>query len=53
MKNFELVIAGGRLTAAPAIKSYRRSGGGGQIALLSKRTICHSTARRFRSATSV
>ena len=36
MKNFELVIAGGGLTAARAIKSYRESGGGGQIALLSK-----------------
>jgi 3-phenylpropionate/trans-cinnamate dioxygenase ferredoxin reductase subunit len=35
MKNFELVIAGGGLTAARAIKSYRESGGG-QIALLSK-----------------
>jgi NADPH-dependent 2,4-dienoyl-CoA reductase/sulfur reductase-like enzyme len=36
MKNFELVIAGGGLTAARAIKSYREYGGGGQIALLSK-----------------
>jgi NADPH-dependent 2,4-dienoyl-CoA reductase/sulfur reductase-like enzyme len=36
MKNFELVIAGGGLTAARAIKSYRESGGGGRIALLSK-----------------
>src|SRR3954470_2979006 len=36
MKNFELVIAGGGLTAARAIKSYRESGGSGQIALLSK-----------------
>jgi 3-phenylpropionate/trans-cinnamate dioxygenase ferredoxin reductase subunit len=36
MKDFELVIAGGGLTAARAIKSYRESGGGGQIALLSK-----------------
>src|ERR1043166_631147 len=36
MKNFELVLAGGGLTAARAIKSYRKSGGGGQIALLSK-----------------
>jgi 3-phenylpropionate/trans-cinnamate dioxygenase ferredoxin reductase component len=35
MKNSELVIAGGVLTAARAIKSYRESGGG-QIALLSK-----------------
>jgi 3-phenylpropionate/trans-cinnamate dioxygenase ferredoxin reductase subunit len=36
MKEFELVIAGGGLAAARAIKSYRESGGGGQIALLSK-----------------
>jgi 3-phenylpropionate/trans-cinnamate dioxygenase ferredoxin reductase subunit len=36
MKKFELVIAGGGLTAARAIKSYRESGGDGQIALLSK-----------------
>ncbi len=35
MKNFELVIAGGGLAAARAIKSYRESGGRGQIALLS------------------
>jgi NADPH-dependent 2,4-dienoyl-CoA reductase/sulfur reductase-like enzyme len=36
MKKFELVIAGGGLTAARAIKSYRESGGSGRIALLSK-----------------
>jgi NADPH-dependent 2,4-dienoyl-CoA reductase/sulfur reductase-like enzyme len=36
MKNFELLIAGGGLTAARAVKSYRESGGGGQIVLLSK-----------------
>jgi NTE family protein len=36
MKKFELVIAGGGLTAARAIKSYREYGGSGQIALLSK-----------------
>jgi 3-phenylpropionate/trans-cinnamate dioxygenase ferredoxin reductase subunit len=36
MKQFELVIAGGGLTAARAIKSYRDSGGGGRVALLSK-----------------
>jgi NADPH-dependent 2,4-dienoyl-CoA reductase/sulfur reductase-like enzyme len=36
MKKFELVIAGGGLTAARAIKSYRDSGGSGRIALLSK-----------------
>jgi NAD(P)H-nitrite reductase large subunit len=35
MKKFELVIAGGGLTPARAIKSYRASGGSGQIALLS------------------
>jgi NADPH-dependent 2,4-dienoyl-CoA reductase/sulfur reductase-like enzyme len=35
MTRFELVIAGGGLTAARAIKSYREAGGGGQIALLS------------------
>ena len=29
MKKFELVIVGGGLTAARAIKSYRESGGGG------------------------
>ena len=36
MTRFELVIAGGGLTAARAIKSYREAGGGGRIALLSK-----------------
>jgi NADPH-dependent 2,4-dienoyl-CoA reductase/sulfur reductase-like enzyme len=36
MKKFELVIVGGGLAAARAIKSYRESGGPGQIALLSK-----------------
>jgi 3-phenylpropionate/trans-cinnamate dioxygenase ferredoxin reductase component len=36
MTGFELVIAGGGLTAARAIKSYREAGGGGQIALVSK-----------------
>ena len=36
MKKFELVIAGGGLTAARAIKSYRDSGGAGPIALVSK-----------------
>jgi 3-phenylpropionate/trans-cinnamate dioxygenase ferredoxin reductase subunit len=35
MKKFELVIAGGGLTAARAIKSYRESGGHGLIALVS------------------
>jgi NADPH-dependent 2,4-dienoyl-CoA reductase/sulfur reductase-like enzyme len=36
MTRFELVIAGGGLTAARAIKSYRDAGGAGSIALLSK-----------------
>jgi NTE family protein len=36
MKHFELVIAGGGLAAARAIKAYRESGGRGLIALLSK-----------------
>jgi transaldolase len=36
MQKFELVIAGGGLAAARAIKCYRESGGRGQIALLSK-----------------
>lgn len=35
MKRFELVIAGGGLTAARAIKSYRAASGGGRIALVS------------------
>jgi len=39
MHKFELVIAGGGIAAARAIKSHRESGGRGQIALLSKRAI--------------
>jgi 3-phenylpropionate/trans-cinnamate dioxygenase ferredoxin reductase component len=39
MHGFKVVIAGGGLTAARAIKSYREAGGAGQIALLSKETI--------------
>jgi NADPH-dependent 2,4-dienoyl-CoA reductase/sulfur reductase-like enzyme len=39
MTRFELVIAGGGLTAARAIKSYRETGGGGRIALLSKESV--------------
>ena len=31
MKRFELAIAGGGLTAARAIKSYREAGGGGEV----------------------
>jgi NADPH-dependent 2,4-dienoyl-CoA reductase/sulfur reductase-like enzyme len=34
VKKFELVIVGGGLTAARAVKSYRDSGGSGQVALL-------------------
>jgi NADPH-dependent 2,4-dienoyl-CoA reductase/sulfur reductase-like enzyme len=36
MQKFELVIVGGGLTAARAIKSYREHGGLGRIALLTK-----------------
>jgi 3-phenylpropionate/trans-cinnamate dioxygenase ferredoxin reductase component len=36
MKRFELVIAGGGLAAARAIRSYRETGGMGRIALLSE-----------------
>lgn len=36
MDRFELVIVGGGLTAARAIKSYREAGGEGRIALLTK-----------------
>jgi NADPH-dependent 2,4-dienoyl-CoA reductase/sulfur reductase-like enzyme len=36
MQKFQLVIAGGGLTAARAIKSYREHGGLGKIALLTK-----------------
>ena len=39
MNRFELVIAGGGLTAARAIKSYREAGGGGRIALVSKESV--------------
>ena len=39
MTRFELVIAGGGLTAARAIKSYRDAGGGGRIALLARRAL--------------
>jgi NADPH-dependent 2,4-dienoyl-CoA reductase/sulfur reductase-like enzyme len=39
MTRFELVIAGGGLTAARAIKSYREAGGGGRIVLLSKESV--------------
>jgi NADPH-dependent 2,4-dienoyl-CoA reductase/sulfur reductase-like enzyme len=39
MKRFELVIAGGGLTAARAIGSYREAGGAGEIALLSKESV--------------
>jgi len=36
MRKFDLVIAGGGLTAARAIRSYREAGGGGQVALVSQ-----------------
>ena len=36
MNTFELVIAGGGLTAARAVKSYREAGGGGRVALVSE-----------------
>jgi NADPH-dependent 2,4-dienoyl-CoA reductase/sulfur reductase-like enzyme len=39
MRKFELVIAGGGLTAARAIKSYREAGGAGRIALVSKEDV--------------
>jgi NTE family protein len=38
MRKFELVIAGGGLTAARAIKSYREADGRGRIALVSEET---------------
>src|SRR5687768_10438454 len=38
MNKFELVIAGGGLTAARAVKSYREAGGGGRVALVSEET---------------
>lgn len=39
MTRFELVIAGGGLTVARAIKSYREAGGRGRIVLLSKESV--------------
>jgi NADPH-dependent 2,4-dienoyl-CoA reductase/sulfur reductase-like enzyme len=36
MQKFELIIVGGGLTAARAIREYRDAGGGGRIALLSR-----------------
>ena len=36
MNKFELVIAGGGLTAARAVESYREAGGGGRVALVSE-----------------
>jgi NADPH-dependent 2,4-dienoyl-CoA reductase/sulfur reductase-like enzyme len=38
VKNFELVIVGGGLASARAIKSYREEGGDGSIALISRDT---------------
>lgn len=39
MEKFELVIAGGGLTAARAIKSYREAGGLGRVALVSAESV--------------
>jgi NADPH-dependent 2,4-dienoyl-CoA reductase/sulfur reductase-like enzyme len=39
MKRFELAIAGGGLTAARAIRSYREAGGDGDIALFSEEEV--------------
>jgi NADPH-dependent 2,4-dienoyl-CoA reductase/sulfur reductase-like enzyme len=39
MNQFELVIVGGGLASARAIKAYREAGGGGRVALLSKDTV--------------
>jgi 3-phenylpropionate/trans-cinnamate dioxygenase ferredoxin reductase component len=36
MRHFELVITGGGLASARAIKAYREAGGAGSVALLSK-----------------
>lgn len=38
MKRFKLAIAGGGLTTARAIKSYRETGDGDQLALFSEET---------------
>jgi 3-phenylpropionate/trans-cinnamate dioxygenase ferredoxin reductase subunit len=39
MRKYDLVIAGGGLTAARAIKSYREAGGDGRIALLAHESV--------------
>jgi NADPH-dependent 2,4-dienoyl-CoA reductase/sulfur reductase-like enzyme len=39
MKEFELVIVGGGLTAARAVKSYREAAGAGAVALLTAETV--------------
>jgi NADPH-dependent 2,4-dienoyl-CoA reductase/sulfur reductase-like enzyme len=39
MRKFDVVIAGGGLMAARAIKSYREAGGGGRVALVSQETV--------------
>jgi NTE family protein len=39
MRKFDLVIAGGGLTAARAIKSYREAGGGGRVGLVAKEAV--------------
>ena len=51
MKKFELVIAGGGLTAARAIKSYREAGGIGRVRSSQRRASSRTTAPRWRSAT--
>src|SRR5689334_24946828 len=38
MQTFELIIVGGGLTAARAIREYRAAGGDGRIALFSRET---------------
>jgi NTE family protein len=39
MRKFDVVIAGGGLTAARAIESYREAGGRGHVALVSQETV--------------
>ena len=39
MEKFQLVIAGGGLTAARAIKSFREAGGEGRVALFSSERV--------------
>lgn len=46
MTRFELVIVGGRLTAARAVESYRAAGGDGRITLPTKERALPYHARR-------